>query len=202
MKHIFQSGSSTGPTILILHGSGGTEKDFLEAGKLIDPGANILSVRGNVVEDGMHRYFARLTDGSIDEKDLIFRTQQLHQFLEESAGRYNFDLHQVLVFGYSNGATMGASLLFHYARSVTRAFLHHPMVPRRDVPLPSLSGSHIFIGAGTNDPVCLPGEAEVLYRLFEEAGACVELYWEHEGHQLTTEEIKAGAAWYQRVTQE
>ena len=75
------------------------------------------------------------------------------------------------------------------------------MVPRRDVPLPSLSGSSIFVGAGTNDPICLPEEAEALYHLFEEAGASVELYWGHEGHQITQEELEAGAVWYQRVIQ-
>lgn len=75
MKHLFIKGSDqTKPTLLLLHGTGGTERDLLPLAAEIDPSANVLSVRGNVLENGMSRFFRRLAEGIFDEEDLIFRT--------------------------------------------------------------------------------------------------------------------------------
>ncbi len=60
MKHIFQKGTNSDkPTLLLLHGTGGTEQDLLPLAEMIDKEANILSVRGNVLENGMPRFFKR-----------------------------------------------------------------------------------------------------------------------------------------------
>ncbi len=57
MKHIFkQSSKQNAPVLLLLHGTGGTEEDLLEVAKLIDEEASVLSVRGNVSENGMPRF--------------------------------------------------------------------------------------------------------------------------------------------------
>jgi len=58
MKHIFQKGSNPAkPTLLLLHGTGGNEFDLLPIAEIIDPEASILAVRGNVIENGMPRFF-------------------------------------------------------------------------------------------------------------------------------------------------
>ena len=76
MKHIFKQGSDTSkPVLLLLHGTGGTEQALLPLAEMIDPEASVLSVRGNVSENGMPRFFRRLAEGVFDEEDLIYRTQ-------------------------------------------------------------------------------------------------------------------------------
>ncbi len=197
MKHIFQKGNNQAlPTLLLLHGTGGTEHDLLPLADKIDPDANVLSVRGNVLENGMPRFFRRLAEGVFDEEDLIFRTKELHAFLDEAAEKYEFDRDNILAIGYSNGANIAASLLFHYQNSLKGAILHHPMVPRRGIELPDLSGKSIFIGAGTNDPICSPYESKELVSLLRGAGANVQLHWENRGHQLTISEVEAAKEWY------
>ena len=75
MKHIFQKGKDPSkPVLLLLHGTGGTETDLLPLAGHIDPEASVLSVRGNVLENGMPRFFRRLAEGVFDEEDLLFRT--------------------------------------------------------------------------------------------------------------------------------
>src|SRR5699024_2127522 len=175
MKHIFQKGNdSSKPTLLLLHGTGGTEHDLLPLSDKIDPDANILSVRGNVSENGMPRFFRRLAEGVFDEEDLIVRTKELNEFLNEAAETYAFDRNEIVAVGYSNGANIAASLLFHYQHALKGAILHHPMVPRRGPDLPDLSNKHVFIAAGTNDPICSPEESEELSSLLQDAGAKVE----------------------------
>ena len=75
MKHIYKAGAQPdAPTILLLHGTGGTENDLIGLAEMIAPGAGILGVRGNVSENGMPRFFRRLAEGIFDEEDLIART--------------------------------------------------------------------------------------------------------------------------------
>ncbi|MCM3585777.1 alpha/beta hydrolase [Mesobacillus maritimus] len=197
MKHIFQKGKNPAkPTLLLLHGTGGNELDLLPLAGMIDDEANVLSVRGNVLENGMPRFFRRLAEGIFDEEDLVFRTKELNEFLDEAANKYDFDRKNIVAIGYSNGANIAASLLFHYQNALKAAILHHPMVPRKGIELPDLAGTSVFIAAGTNDPICSPLESAELKEMLTKANANVELHWENRGHQLTATEVEAAANWY------
>ncbi|AFU14210.1 alpha/beta hydrolase [Bacillus toyonensis] len=197
MKHVFQKGKDTSkPVLLLLHGTGGNELDLLPLAEIIDPGASVLSVRGNVLENGMPRFFRRLAEGIFDEEDLIFRTKELNEFLNEAAKTYEFDRNNIIAIGYSNGANIAASLLFHYEDALKAAVLHHPMVPRRGIQLPNLAETAVFIAAGTNDPICAPSESKELKTLLENANANVTMHWENRGHQLTMGEVEKAKEWY------
>ncbi|MCM3744759.1 alpha/beta hydrolase [Sporosarcina luteola] len=197
MRHIFKQGTDPSkPTLLLLHGTGGTEEDLLPLAGLIDSEASVLSVRGNVLENGMPRFFRRLAEGVFDEEDLIFRTKELHSFLDEAAEEHGFDRSTIVAVGYSNGANIAASLLFHYADSLKGAILHHPMVPRRGIQLPDMADLPVFIAAGKNDPICPAQETIDLQELLAGAGASTEVHWEMNGHSLTRTEVDAAAEWY------
>lgn len=199
MQHIFNKGiNREKPTLLLLHGTGGTEHDLIPIAQRIDHGAAILSVRGQILENGMPRFFKRLAEGIFDEEDLILRTKELNDFLDEAAEKYRFNRHNMVAIGYSNGANMAGSLLFHYENTLRGAILHHPMVPRRGIELPDLSKQNVFITAGTNDPMCPPIESEQLKELLEAAHATVEIHWENNGHQLTETEVEAAKDWYNK----
>ena len=197
MKHIFRKGSDpTAPTLLLLHGTGGSEHDLLPLAQRVDASASVLSVRGNVLENGMARFFKRLAEGVFDEADLLQRTQELHDFVNQAADDYHFDRGNVIAIGYSNGANIAGSLLFHIPQSLKAAILHHPMVPRRGVTIPDLTSVAVFIGAGRHDPICPPQETEELAKLLEGAGSSVHVHWEQGGHHLTSTEITAASDWY------
>jgi len=199
MKHLFRQGSDpAAPTLVLLHGTGGTEHDLIPLGGRISPGSSLLSVRGNVLENGMPRFFRRLSEGVFDEEDLVARTVELYEFLNEAALQYGIDRSRFVAVGYSNGANIAGSLLFHYADAFQGAILHHPMVPLRGRPLPNLAGIPVFIGAGTNDPICSAGETEELQQLLKDAQASVTVHWEGFGHQLTKTEVDAAAAWFRQ----
>jgi len=197
MEHVFYKGEdSARPTLLLLHGTGGNEHDLVGLGKEIDGAANILSVRGNVLENGMPRFFKRLAEGVFDLEDLQFRTEELKNFIDEAAKNYEFDRDNVVVIGYSNGANIAGNLLFEYENVFKGAILHHPMVPRRGVEIPALPGTPVFIGAGKNDFMCPAAESEELRDLLQNVGAEVELFWHSYGHQLTQDGVQAAKEWY------
>lgn len=99
------------------------------------------------VENGMPRFFKRLSEGVFDEKDLVVRTRELKDFIDEAAETHQFNRGRVIAVGYSNGANIAASLLFHYKDVLKGAILHHPMVPIRGIELPDMAGLPVFIGA-------------------------------------------------------
>ncbi|THF74020.1 alpha/beta hydrolase [Cohnella fermenti] len=197
MMHIYEPAKKAGASTLVLfHGTGGTERDLLPLAQRIDPEAAIVSVRGNVLENGMPRFFRRLEEGVFDEEDLRFRTKETYDFLNAAAEAYKLDRTRFTAVGYSNGANIAGSLLFHYGGVFRKAILHHPMVPLRGLALPDLNGTDVFIGAGTNDPICAPQETVELESLLAGAGADVKVHWESFGHRLTSSEVQAAADWY------
>ncbi|MFE1245504.1 alpha/beta hydrolase [Fictibacillus sp. NPDC058756] len=197
MKHLFKKGSDERkPVLLLLHGTGGNEEDLLALADMISPDSAVLSVRGNVSENGMPRFFRRFAEGVFDEEDLIFRTKELNEFIDESANKYQFDRNNVVAVGYSNGANVAGSLIFHYENALKGAILHHPMVPRRGIDLPDLTNLPVFIGAGKNDPICPASETEELENLLTNAGAKVHVKWENMGHQLSRAEVEEAAEWF------
>jgi phospholipase/carboxylesterase len=198
LKHIFKQGKKELPILLLLHGTGGDERDLLPLAEMIAPEASVLSVKGNVDENGMHRFFARLREGVFDEEDLLYRTKELHQFIEKSAKDYEFDRDNVVALGYSNGANIAASMMYHIKKSLKGAILFHAMVPRRGVELPDLDGIPVFIGAGKSDPLIPMDETKVLVENLKDAHSPVTEFWTNGGHELRREEVDEATRWFEK----
>jgi|SRR5690625_1979679 len=197
MKHIFVEGKTPDlPTLLLLHGTGGNEREILPVAEAIAPEAAVLSVKGNVLENGLPRFFRRLAEGVFDEEDLIFRTQELNQFVTEASVQYKFDRNNVMAIGYSNGANIAASMMYHHPDALAGAILFHAMVPREGIALPDLSRVQVFVGAGENDPMIPAPQTKLLMSQLRDAGAQVTEFWTQQGHQLTREEMTQAAQWF------
>ena len=82
-------------TLLLLHGTGGDENDLVPLARMVAPTAAVLSVRGNVLEQGMPRFFRRLREGVFDLEDLQRRTADLGDFLIAAARRYEFEFRDL-----------------------------------------------------------------------------------------------------------
>ncbi|TDM37424.1 alpha/beta hydrolase [Macrococcoides canis] len=198
MKHVINKRDND-TTLLLLHGTGGNEHDMLPLAGLIDSEANVLSVRGNVSEHGMPRFFRRIAEGVFDEEDLVNRTHELNDFITTAASENGLDREKIIAVGYSNGANIAASLMYHDKDALHAAVLFHPMVPLRKIELPDLSDKKVFIGAGVNDPISPKEETEELAKALKNAGAEVEIYWHQAGHSLTQDEVQQAAAWYKAL---
>ncbi|PKK93138.1 MAG: carboxylesterase [Tenericutes bacterium HGW-Tenericutes-6] len=197
MKHIFEKGQNN-QTLVLLHGTGGNEHDLLPLGKLIDPHANLLGIRGNVLEYGMPRFFKRLAMGVFDIESLKEETERLYDFIKSSSETYHFDMKHVTVIGYSNGANILGSMLLHYNQAFHKAILFHPMIPIKEIEMNNLKEVSIFIGAGKTDHMVLVDETLTLKEMFEQRGATVELFLTELGHQLSRDEIEHAKIWYEK----
>jgi len=186
-------------TLLLLHGTGGNEDDLVPLGRMLAPGAALLSPRGQVMEGAMPRFFRRLAEGVFDLDDLTHRTHELADFVAAAAGHYRFDPARVVAVGFSNGANIAASALLLRPGVLGAAILFRPMVPLVPDPLPDLTGTPVFIGAGRADSVVPAPDTERLADLLGSCGAAVTLRWQPGGHGLGTADVEAARDWLSGV---
>ena len=104
--------SSSGETLIVLHGTGGDENDLVGIGQTVAPGAAILSPRGNVTENGAQRFFKRLAEGVFDPKEVRSRAEELARFIRAAIVSYGLDSTRIYALGYSNGANVASTVMF------------------------------------------------------------------------------------------
>jgi phospholipase/carboxylesterase len=191
VTHAFHPG--TCPALLLLHGTGGNEHDLVPLGRLVRPGAALLSPRGEVDEHGQLRFFRRLAPGVFDEADLVRRTHQLADFVEDQGERHH--LRQMVAIGYSNGANIAAAMLLLRPGILSGAILLRAMVPLEPTHPPDLGDLPVLILAGRHDEMMSPDQPQRLAALLLGAGAEVTLEWQENGHGLEASDCKKAAAW-------
>jgi phospholipase/carboxylesterase len=198
MHYIYQpAGQPATHTLLLLHGTGGDEHDLLPLGKDFGKGFNILSLRGNVLEGGMPRFFKRLGMGVFDEKDVTFRTQEMIDFIKDLGPKEGFDPHNLIALGYSNGANIAGSTLVLYPDFLAGAILFRPMQPFRSID-PTLHTDRqvpIFMSNGNQDPTINPADTKHYVSILEKAGFDVSAHTLSAGHGLVQEDLMLAKIW-------
>ena len=192
--HEFVPGTSN-RSLLLLHGTGGNERDLIPFGRELDPDAALLSPRGKVLENGMPRFFRRLAEGVFDLEDLKNRTNELADFVAAAAQHYGFAADNVVAVGYSNGANIAASMLLLRPEILSAAILFRAMVPLIPDTPPNLSAVRVWIGAGMNDPIIPTSETKRLAELLRNAGTDVTMRFFQAGHELTPADVEAAREW-------
>lgn len=185
----------SGEVALVLHGTGGTEDDLLPLASMLLPGASVLSLRGNVLEGTMPRFFRRIAEGVFDQEDLALRTTQLGAFLHAAAASYRFDMANLVAIGFSNGANIAANVLLHHPGLIRRSVLFRAMLPSETTPRRAAVGTRVYVGAGRRDPIVPAANVERLAALLRDSGADVTLDWRNAGHGLTGEDAENAKRW-------
>lgn len=181
--------------LLLLHGTGGNEDDLIPLGRDLDPKAALLSLRGNVLENGMPRFFRRLAEGLFDEEDVIRRAHELADFMAAAADRYAFDQTRVTAVGYSNGANIAAAILLLRSDALASAVLFAPWFRWCFSTLPNLADAHVLLSSGAADPIVPVENAGRLAAMLREAGADVTSRFEPAGHAFVAGDIEAARKW-------
>jgi phospholipase/carboxylesterase len=192
--HEFVPGNSD-RTLLLLHGTGGNERDLIPLGRELDPTAALLSPRGKILENGMPRFFRRLAEGVFDLEDLKTRTNELADFVAAAVRHYKLAADQVVGVGYSNGANIAAGMLLLRPEIMHAAILFRAVLPLIPDKLPDLSSVRVWIGAGDQDPILPTSETQRLVELLRRAGADVTIRFFNAGHGLTNSDVETADQW-------
>ena len=184
--HLFRAGSDPeSPPLLLLHGTGGDEESLMPLAHDLSPGSAVLSPRGDVLENGLPRFFRRFAEGVFDLADVEKRAHGLADFIAAAAGAYGFDPHRLLAVGYSNGANIASAALQLRPEALAGAVLLRPMIVLEPESGPDLSRKRILISSGDRDPLVPLDHPSQLAASFRAAGAEVTLKIHPAGHALT-----------------
>jgi phospholipase/carboxylesterase len=183
-------------TVLLLHGTGGDETDLIPIGKSLAPGANLLSPRGKVSENGAYRYFRRLAPGVFDRKDIEQSAAELSDFIAESAQQHHFDAARVYALGYSNGANIAQAVMLLYPAVLAGAVLLRPMPVIEVTGTPDLTGKPVLIVAGEDDSLTTSALTHQVASTLSQAGAKVDVKWLAGGHELTPYDFQVTQAYF------
>ena len=184
------------PLLLLFHGTGGDEHQFMSVGAQLAEGAHLIAPRGDVSENGALRFFKRLGEGVYDMPDLARATDKMAAFIRGAIATNQPS--SVLAMGYSNGANILANVLINQPDLIDKAALLHPMIPFAPTAQAGLAGTEVLITSGRRDTMGPPAATEALASYFKAQGAAVDLVWHDGGHDLRQSELIAARDLFSR----
>lgn len=194
MIHTFKQGTIK-KVLIGLHGTGGNEVDFMHFAERIDSRASILSIRGNVSEHGMNRFFKRFGMGLYDLESYEEETANLANAIKDLSNKYNFDLVDATVVGFSNGANIALGLLQDYPNLLNNYMLLSPDYINPLKGFKDLTNKNIFISTAKNDPYSNFDKTSMMIELMEQNNAKVEVHLGH-GHQIDMDVLNNLIKWF------
>ena len=196
MIHIYKDKGSN-KTLIMLHGTGGNEHQMIPLAERIDPTANILSIRGNINENGMNRYFRRFKMGSYDIENYLHETDILINTILNLSKEYNFDLENTTAIGFSNGANIALGVI--QANPVVKNYiLLSPDYINKDRDFNNLDNKNIFISTADNDPYVNNLNMETLIRRLTNQNSNLKVI-KTSGHEINNVVLSELIKWYNNI---
>lgn len=182
-----------GSTLVLLHGTGGDETDLLPFGARVAPRAFLLGVRGRSPDEGVARWFRRLSATTFDQENVRAEAHAFAAFLPGTLRSFDLDPARTTFLGYSNGANFIAAVMLLHPNLVARAALLRAMPVLDAPPSPDLSGATVLTITGSADPYGRFGPA--LNDMLRRLGAHLDARTVPGGHALTQEDIAIVTEW-------
>ncbi|MFB2550041.1 alpha/beta hydrolase [Ensifer soli] len=192
--HRFEpSPDGRGPTLVLMHGTGGNETSLLSFAREIVPNAALFAARGRSLDEGFPRWFRRKTAVTFDQAQIRSEAAAFSAFLVEAGRSYGFDPAAAVHLGYSNGANMIGAMMFLTPGLIRRAVLLRAMNILESVPAAELAGAAALMTTGARDPYS--PYATALEANLLAAGAAVENVVVNAGHDLVMQDVALIRAW-------
>lgn len=183
--------------IMVFHKTGGDEGELVPLAKIVAPGAPVVGLRGQVVEDGKLRFFKRLGSGQFDEADLAERADELNEFFREFITTH--DVQPPIALGLSNGANIIAAALYRGDPPLSAALLLRPAVPFRNTSPGPVGGTKVLVVGGMSDETVKPDETLKLADALRMAGAHVDLTMIAAAHRPVAGDEAAIQGWLSNI---
>ncbi|HEY8380575.1 MAG TPA: ring-cleaving dioxygenase [Microvirga sp.] len=185
-----------GTTLVLLHGSGGSEADLMPIARRIAPHSTLLGVRGRATEEGTNRWFRRLDAATFDQADIRSEAEAFAAFIEGALIGYGLDADRLVFLGYSNGANFLAAVIQLYPGLVRRAALLRGMQTLENPPAADLSDTSVLVLSGRDDPY--GPDASKLVDALMACDARVDARELSAGHELTDADGIEASGWLRR----
>jgi phospholipase/carboxylesterase len=153
-----------------------------------------MGIRGRLIQDGVTRWYRRLTPTRFDQNDIRSEAGAFAAFLREAVEAKTLDLAHTTFIGYSNGANLLAAMALLHPGIVERAVLLRPMSVLESIPEVDLSGARFLTVAGAADGTYAPF-APALEAMLREHGGRVDARTIGSGHDLGNDDVAVVSEW-------
>jgi phospholipase/carboxylesterase len=185
-----------GTTLILLHGTGGSEADLMPVARRIAPRSTLLGVRGRATEEGSNRWFRRFDATTFDQADIRSEADAFSAFVEGAVTGYGLDPDRLVFLGYSNGANLLAAIIQLHPGLVRRAVLLRGLQALENPPEADLSVTSVLVLKGRDDPFA--HHVTELADALSARGARVDFRELSAGHELTDADVTETSQWIQR----
>lgn len=182
-----------GSTFVLLHGTGGNEADLMPLARRIAPRATLLGVRGRAHEEGVARWFRRITVTSFDQADIRAEAEAFTAFVDGAVSGYGLDPSRLTFLGFSNGANFTAAVMGLHPGMIRRAILLRAMPVLETLPEADLKDVKVLMVSGAHDP--FGRTAGKLESWLRTNGCDLEAHRIDAGHDLTSKDIALARRW-------
>jgi len=193
VHRFFTPDDPDGSVIVLLHGTGGNEADLMPLAHRIAPRATLLGVRGRSHEEGVARWFRRITMTSFDQADIRAEAEAFAAFVEGVTSGYGLDPSRLTFLGLSNGANFIAAVMGLHPGTIRRAILLRGMPVLESLPDADLKGASVLMTNGAQDP--FGRTSPELAAWFRAQGADLEEHMIEAGHELSPEDVTLASGW-------
>jgi len=182
------------PPLILLHGSGGNERDMVPLAAELSPRSTAIAVRGAIPWEEGYAFFRRFADRSIDEKSILTQAPILAEFMADVGVQWSLRERPILV-GFSNGAIMAAALISIYPDLAAGAVLLRPLSPFATPASTRLPGTPVLIIDGSKDDRRTADDGRRLAEQMTHAGAAVTHHQHPAGHAITEADCALVREW-------
>lgn len=198
-----RSGSMQGaPSLVLLHGVGGNERNLLSLAEHLDPRFAVVSVRGplQVSPDGFAFFNVRFTPEPIPNAEQAEASRvALIEFLSELVREHGLDPQQVFLLGFSQGAIIGASVTLSRPDLVAGlVMLSGRILPEAQptfAPAKHVQHANVFVAHGVHDAKLGIHHGRASRDLLGRLGVS-PTYREYDmGHEITAPEVAEVNDW-------
>ena len=184
------------PTLLALHGRGGTEGDLLGLGDALGGGVGVLAPRGPEPQGGGFAWFRHHAIGVPELASLDESLELVSAWLDAAIVEHQLEAPLTAV-GFSNGGMMAGALSAARPDLVADVALlssAYPLPPGI-VAGGGLRGRRVLAAGGTEDPFLPPETAAAGVASYRAAGADLTEAWRPGGHWVGSDELEALRGW-------
>lgn len=196
LVHRYTEAAPGSPTLLALHGRGGSEGDLAGLGDALGAGVGVLAPRGPEPQGGGYAWFRNHGIGVPDLPSLDECLEIVAAWLDAAVVEHGLEAPLTAV-GFSNGGMMAGALsatrpdLVGDVALLSSAYPLPPETVARD----GLRGRRVLAAGGTEDPFLASATAAAGVASYRAAGADVTEAWRPGGHWVGPEEVEALRRW-------
>ncbi|MDT6981287.1 esterase [Levilactobacillus zymae] len=187
-------GANTAPPVLLLQGTGGTNREILEFGRRLAPQSPLLTIAGRQGVGAQRQYYTQTASTPAQpaqvDRELRWVVAQAQLVCRE----HHWDVTRLVTVGYSNGAALGAYGVRRGLLPGRLALLFHPLWLTVAQPLADPQ-REIWLSAGQRDPLVSPATVQKIAGACRDLGMSATVDVTGGTHQLTPQEVLAAYQW-------